>query len=112
MGGQADDQLPGLTVAEPRAGRVERAVRDSLAAAQLDARDAGAGELAASCARAVDLAHMRKDPYAVASTARELREQLVRLRMDPAARLGGDAGEVAGWLAGLNQPEPAQDDGS
>lgn len=100
------ETLPGLETAghTGRLGPTERAVRASLADAALDDRDAGAGELAAQCARAVDLAHSRRDPYAVAATARELREQLIRLRLDPVARLGNDAGQLAAFLADLSEP--------
>lgn len=101
-----DNELPGLgDIAGPAAGRVEVAVRRSLVGAALDARDEGAGELAASLARAVDLAHNRKDPYAVASCARELRETLLRLRLDPQSRVGADAGGIDAFLAGLTQAE-------
>lgn len=105
-----EDALPGLEDAEnvgsagrPR-GATERAVRDALKAASLDDRDKGAGELAAQCARAVDLSIGRRDPYAVAATARELRETLTRLKLDPVAREGADAGEVQSWLEQLGKP--------
>lgn len=109
----ADEQLPVDVPAQPQ-GKVERAVRAALAAAALDERDQGAGELAAGCARAVDLALGRRDPYAVASVARELRETLTRLRLDPVAREGGDAGELGAWLAGLGAAteDRAEDRGS
>lgn len=95
------DQVPG-----DRIGPTEAAVRRALAGAQLDDRDHGAAELAAQCARAVDVAqNVRRDPYGVAAAGRELREQLIRLRLDPAARLGNDAGELTGWLAKLSTPE-------
>lgn len=90
-----------LDVPPQPAGTLEQHVRVAVAAACLDDRDKGMGELACSCARAVDLAHGRRDPYAVASAARELRETLVRLRMDPASRMGADAGNAEAWLAQL-----------
>lgn len=102
----ADDQLPGLEVPESSAGRVERTVRAALTAAALDTRDHGAGELAAGLARAVDLALNRRDPYAVAQAGRELRETLTRLRMDPVAREGNDAGALQTFLDGLSAAEP------
>lgn len=95
------DQLPGLEVPTPPAGDLAAAVARSVAAAQLDARDEGTGQLAVACARAVDAAGRRGDPYAVAAAGRELRETLIRLRLDPQARHGADAGEVADFLAGL-----------
>lgn len=87
-----------------RIGQTERAVRQALKGAQLDDRDHGAGELAAQMARAVDVAaNVRRDPYGVAAAGRELRECLIRLRLDPVARLGNDAGDLGKWLAGLNE---------
>ena len=98
-----DEALPGLD--NPHAGTppgwLQAKVTEAVAAAQLDDRDKGMAGLAIACARAVDLAQGRGDPYAVASAARELRETLVRLRMDPASRMGNDAGNVEAWLAGL-----------
>lgn len=105
----AEDVLPGLE--DSGAGRVgptERAVRASIEGAALDDRDKGAGELAAQCARAVDVAQrVRRDPYAVAAAARELREQLIRLRLDPVARLGNDAGQLQQFLDDLTRPDTA-----
>lgn len=97
----ADETLPGVDVPKHPAGKLETAVRAAVESAQLDDRDKGTGELATSCARAVDLAHGRRDPYAVAAAARELRETLVALRMTPASRLGNDAGQIEQWLTGL-----------
>lgn len=97
----ADEQLPGLQVDAGKAGYCQTMVAAAVDAASLDDRDKGMGALAIACARAVDLAQVRRDPYAVASAARELRETLTRLRMDPAARVGADAGNVEKWLAGL-----------
>lgn len=98
---EADDALPVDVPAQP-VGRVQTAVEKAIVAAQLDDRDAGAGALAVACGRAVDLALGRRDPYAVASVARELRETLTRLKLDPVAREGNDAGNVEAWLAGLD----------
>jgi len=75
---------------------VEAAVRRSLRAAA-DAQlvgelDAAAGALAAGCARAIDFGLKRRDPYAVAAAARELRETLIRLKLDPTSRMAdGDS---------------------
>lgn len=96
-----DTTLPGLDTAGAggRAGAVRTAVVAAVEAAQLDDRDQGTGALAIACAAAVDLAlTTRRDPYAVASAARELRETLTRLRMDPVSREGNDAGDVQSWL--------------
>lgn len=84
-----------------RLGKVERAVRAAVAAAALDDRDGGAAELAAASARAVDVAVMRSDPYAVAQAGRELSAQLTRLRLDPQARIGADANSVQTFLDSL-----------
>jgi hypothetical protein len=73
---------------------VEAAVRRSLKAASeaglVGELDAAVGALAAGCARAVDHGLKRHDPYAVAAAARELRETLVRLKLDPLSRDTGD----------------------
>lgn len=73
------------------AGPVEKAVAASVRSAGLDPSDFGAALVAVSLARAMDrAAGERKPAYAVAAVARELREQLARLKLDPAARDGGD----------------------
>lgn len=100
----ADEQLDGLELPEAKARATEAAVRASVAAAQLEDRDRGAGELAIQQARAVDLGMTRRDPYAVAAAGRELSAQLQRLRLDPVSRLGNDAGDVATWLEALANP--------
>ena len=103
-GEQHDDALPGLDTTaqlQGQPGYLQTQVTQAVNAAALDDRDKGMGALAVACARAVDLAHYRRDPYAVASAARELRETLVRLRMDPASRMGQDAGGVEAWLQQL-----------
>lgn len=98
-------------VAGGKIGATEAAVRKSLTDAALDTRDHGAGELAAQCARAVDVAaNVRRDPYGVAAAARELREQLIRLRLDPVARLGNDAGQLQTFLDSLQHPDQVVDD--
>lgn len=99
-----DPTIEGLDLPDPPRRAVETAVRASIEAASLDDRDEGAGELAASLARAVDLAHKRQDPYAIAAAGRELRETLTRLRLDPVAREGNDAGAIEGWLEKLAMP--------
>jgi hypothetical protein len=109
------DALPGLDGSEVAAlqpvGPLELAVRKSVQAAALDDRDVAAGELAAQAARFVDLSAKRRDPFAGAATVRECREQLVRLRLDPTARLGNDAGELARFLEQLAEPDPVEHDG-
>lgn len=104
-----DDALFGVEDQALNAGRMgatEAAVRRSLTAAALDERDKGGAELAAQLARAVDVAQtVRHDPYGVATAGRELREQLTRLRLDPVARLGNDAGAVQAWLGKLTEAD-------
>lgn len=85
-------------------GPTERAVRSAIAGAQLDDRDAGGAEVACQQARAIDAAQAKGRDYAIAQLSRELREQLMRLRLDPASRLGNDAGEIAGWLQRIATP--------
>lgn len=99
---------PETGLGKPR--RVEQAVAASVAAATLDAKDAGAAALAVELARAVDVASMRNDPYGIAQAATPLREQLIRLKLDPASR-GDTANDFAAWLDGLDdhpeKPHPA-----
>lgn len=87
---------------------VERAVAASVEAAQLDDRDKGLAALAVETARAVDVASRRLDPYGVAAAARELRETLIRLRLDPVSRDGGGASDeltqLLGEMAKLDPP--------
>lgn len=97
----SDDALPGLSVPAGRPGHTQEQVQKAIKAAALDDRDLGMAALAEACARAVDLAHGRRDPYAVAAAARELRETLMRLKLDPVAREGNDAGGVEKWLQEL-----------
>lgn len=97
----AEEQLPGLDVPTPAGGQLVEAITRSITAAQLDDRDEGMGQLAIYAARGVELAYGRRDPYAIASTERELAEVLTRLRLTPASRMGADAGGVEKWLAGL-----------
>lgn len=92
-----------------KARRVESAVRQACESADLDDVDKGAAAVACELARAVDVASGRQDPYGVATAARELREQLSRLNLDPASRKDtGNAG-AGNWLdvLGPTVPEPA-----
>lgn len=98
----SDEAIPGLAVDSGPVGIVQRAIRQAVDAAQLDDRDQGMAAAAEAAARAVDLAHGRRDPYAVAAAVRELRETLIRLRLDPVSRDGQDAGDVEKWLSGLD----------
>lgn len=74
-------------------GRMQQAVLDVLDDAKgqglLDDLDAALAQLAVEAARAVDFANGSGDPYAFSQPARELRETLARLKLDPTAREGG-----------------------
>lgn len=83
--------------------RLEAAVKRSIEAARLDPRDEGMGQLAVESALAIDVAQRRRDPYAVAAVARELRETLTRLQLDPASRADG-TDDLDQLLAQLGTP--------
>lgn len=96
--------LPGLEdTGQGPAGRVQAAVTESVAAANLGPLDRGAGALAIELARAVDTGSRRRDPFAVAQAAGPLRDQLIRLKLDPAARQDS-AHDFAAWLDSLDTP--------
>lgn len=84
------DLFDGAPVGRGQVGRVERkvaaSVRAAVAAGSLADVDAGMAALAVELGRAVDSGSRRGDPYAVAAAARELREALTRLRLEPTAR--------------------------
>ena len=89
--------------------RVEQATLDAVEAAGLDDVDKAGAALAVELARAVDVASGRKDPYGVATAARELRETLTRLRLDPASReSSGTHGDLS-WLDALGPTVPEPD---
>lgn len=86
-------------------GRVERATLESVRAAGLESTDAAAAALAVELARAVDVAATGRSPaYAVSTAARELRECLIRLRLDPTSRGASAADPVSEFLASLATP--------
>lgn len=85
-------------------GGMEAACKAATTAAGLGTVDAAAVQLAVELGRAVDLGNARRDPYAVAAAGRELREQLARLKLDPASREGGPAGDVEAFLRDLAAP--------
>lgn len=92
-----------------RRGRVEAALERAITAARRDRAltdaDAGAVALARAQARGVDGAEAGRNPWALAALGRELRETLIRLRLDPVAR-GPGRESVAEFLAALAQPTP------
>lgn len=83
------EPLP-FVVASRDPGRVEQAVTGTIDQARaddlLEDLDAGIAQLAIAAAQAVDLALGARDPYAFSQPARELRETLARLKLDPIAR--------------------------
>lgn len=94
-------------------GRVERALNKALSAAHragaLADVDAGAVALARAQARAVDVAEAAREVWALARVGGELRETLIRLRLDPVAR--GSAGDqLSNFLADI--AKPSVDDGA
>lgn len=109
------DPLP-FEVPTRKAGPMEQAVVKSLQQAvddgQLRPTDHAMGQLAVEAARAVDLAIMRNDAYAFPQPAAQLRETLIRLRLDPFGRtdLGGPDDPFAKFLAGLDSPTHGGED--
>lgn len=97
---------PGAMVAA-----VSAAVAAGRTAGMIADLDGGLAALAVECARAVDFAVARRDPYGVATTSRELRDVLGRLRLDPTARnptpAGGkdDDDPLSKFLADLSAPQ-------
>lgn len=95
----------------PRAkGRVETALDKALAAARkagmLADVDAAVLTLARAQARGVDAAEQERNTWALAAIGRELRETLIRMRMDPVSR-GANRDELVTFLRSLADPEPA-----
>lgn len=92
-----------------RMGRVERAVNTAITAARRDGAlidvDTAALTLARSQARGVDLAEGGRDVWALARIGGELRETLIRLRLDPVSR-GASRDQLADFLASLTEPTP------
>lgn len=108
-----DDAL--FTLPAARKGRVEVALDRAIAAARagksLSALDAAIVTLARAQARGVDAAESSRDTWALAAIGRELRETLIRMRLDPASR-GVGADGLAEFLAALSSPDPPHPPGS
>ena len=104
----SDDQPALIAGPRRRKRRVELATEKAIRAAGLEATDAAAAALAKTLARAVDDASESKDgradPYGIAAAARELREVLGRLQLDPASRGPGLTDDLAAALADLARP--------
>ncbi len=90
-----------------RRGRVESAVNKAITAARrqnlVDDLDGALITLARAQARAVDVAEAARDVWALSRAGGELRESLIRLRLDPTSR-GAFRDDVAGFLADLAKP--------
>jgi hypothetical protein len=90
-----------------RRGRVERSVDDAVRAGRADNRigslDGALVALARAQARAVDVAENARDVWALARIGGELRETLVRLRLDPTSR-GVNRDSLAEFLTALGRP--------
>lgn len=98
-----------------RRGRVEAAVnlavRKARAEKLLTDLDGGLITLARACARAVDTAEATRDVWAVSRAAGELRDTLIRLRLDPTSR-GADRDSLADFLQSLTEPTAADPAGA
>lgn len=108
MARRKTDQDPLFDLA--RSQRTERAVNTAIRSAQktgsLDADlDAGMAVLARVLARAIDqTTSTGGDRWLLPRLVGELRETLIRLRLDPTVR-GADRNELADFLASLSRPE-------
>ncbi len=92
-----------------RRGRVETAVNKAIMAARkqnlVDDLDGALITLARAQARSVDVAEAARDVWALARVGGELRDSLIRLRLDPTSR-GAFRDDVGGFLADLAKPTP------
>src|SRR5262245_39821627 len=90
-------------------GRVEKAVNSAILAARKESTlgplDDGLITLARAQARAVDVAEAARDVWALARVSSELRESLIRLRLDPTSR-GASRDQLADLLRSLGEPTP------
>jgi hypothetical protein len=86
---------------------LDKAVTAARTAGSLSDVDAAAITLARAQARGVDGAESARNPWALAALGRELRETLIRLRMDPVSR-GGNRESIAEFLAALGRPTPGE----
>jgi hypothetical protein len=84
---------------------VDKAVAAARAAGLIDAKDEAAVTAARALARGVDMAETQRDLWALATLARELRQQLERLRLDPASRGTNTGDELAELLRSMSTPD-------
>lgn len=106
-------EQPALFAAPLRgpAGPVEQATQRSLAAANLEPRDEGAGAALLSLAWALDAARVAGKFYGVAQAAPAYLEQARALGLTVDARKEVKADDLDVWLRGLTAPalgDPAQ----
>lgn len=66
--------------------------------------DAAVLTLARAQARGVDAAEQERNTWALAAIGRELRETLIRMRMDPVSR-GANRDELVNFLRDLAKPD-------
>lgn len=88
-------------VATERAGAMQLAVIAALAAVDLEPVDQMLAQLALECARAIDFANAKADPYAFSQPAAQLRDTLVLLQLDPKSRGAGSGDPFDDFIAGL-----------
>lgn len=105
----ADLQIELVGVRRPATGRVERALYVAVPRAIRDGHldkelDAGIVAVARSVARALDLAAVEGDKWAVARLSQELRELLTRMRLEPTSR-GSSSDGLADIIAAIGAPE-------
>lgn len=105
---RARDSSALFDVPAGRKGRVEAGLDKAVAAAR---RSGGLAEvdtavltLARAQARACDVAEAARDVWALARIGGELRETLVRMRLDPVSR-GANRDQVVEFLRDLANPE-------
>jgi chemotaxis protein histidine kinase CheA len=96
-----------------RKGRVESGLDKALGAARragsLADVDAGVYTLARALARGCDVAEAARDVWALARVSGELRETLMRMRLDPVSR-GSGRDQALEFLRDLANPEYAAAD--
>lgn len=88
-------------VTSERPGPMQLAVVAALKTVDLEDVDQMLAQLAVECARAVDFANSKADPYAFSQPAAQLRETLVLLRLDPKSRGAGSGDPFDEFIAGL-----------
>jgi hypothetical protein len=103
--GSGTEALP-FVVPSPAAGRMERAMVDTIALAAerglVDDLDEALAQAAVELARSIDLANAGAgDPYAISQPAAQLRETVVLLRLDPASRGATASDPFDEFLAGM-----------